>query len=99
VRAKESQSRLAFDRQLQAYCHKKNRYGRAICKVMRGGIDVNLEQLRAGMAWHYREYAREQSVEDRLTYAAAETEAREARRGLWKDSAPVPPWEWRKGQR
>jgi endonuclease YncB( thermonuclease family) len=32
---------------------------------------------------------------DRQAYAAAETEARAARRGLWRDGEPVPPWEWR----
>jgi len=25
-----------------------------------------------------------------------ETEAREGQKGLWADSQPVPPWEWRK---
>ena len=24
-----------------------------------------------------------------------ETEAREAKKGLWADPKPVPPWEWR----
>jgi endonuclease YncB( thermonuclease family) len=47
VRAKESQSRLAFDRQLQAYCHKKNRYGRAICKVMRSWGSVSTPPRRS----------------------------------------------------
>jgi micrococcal nuclease len=28
-----------------------------------------------------------------------ETEAREARKGLWVDPQPVPPWEWRKRNR
>ena len=26
-------------------------------------------------------------------------EARTAKRGLWTDANPIPPWEWRKGQR
>ena len=42
---------------------------------------------------------REQSEEDRAAYAAAEIEAREAGRGLWRDRMPVPPWEWREGRR
>ena len=60
-RSKESLSRLVFDKSVEAHCHKKDRYGREVCKVMRGATDVNLEQLRAGMAWWYREYAKEQS--------------------------------------
>ena len=61
-RPKESLSRRpVFDHQVEAHCHKKDRYGREVCKVMRGSTDVNMEQLRARMAWWYREYGREQS--------------------------------------
>lgn len=63
---------------------------------MRGGTDVKLEQIRAGMAWWYREYAKERNVEDRASYAATEDDARARRVGLWKDVKPVPPWDWRK---
>jgi endonuclease YncB( thermonuclease family) len=95
-RSKENLSRLTFDREVEAYCHKRDRYGREVCKVMRGSVDVNLEQLRAGMAWWYREYAKEQSAEDRASYAAAEDDARVARKGLWQGAKPVAPWEWRR---
>ena len=56
--SKENLSRLVFDSQVEAHCHKKDRYGREVCKVLRGATDVNLEQIRAGMAWWYREYAK-----------------------------------------
>jgi micrococcal nuclease len=32
-------------------------------------------------------------------FTAAETDAREHRRGLWADPNPVPPWEWTRGKR
>ena len=51
------------------------------------------------MAWHYKCYQDEQSPEDRRLYARAEQEAREAKRGLWVDPAPVPPWDFRRGRR
>jgi len=38
---------------------------------------MNLEQLRAGLAWHYKKYQKEQSLEDRELLSNAETEARE----------------------
>jgi endonuclease YncB( thermonuclease family) len=63
---------------------------------MRGGTDVNLEQIKAGLAWWYREYAKEQSAEDRASYAREEEGAKAARSGLWRDAKPVPPWEWRR---
>ena len=46
--------------------------------------------MRAGLAWWYRKYA----PEDRQL-AGLEAEARKAKRGLWADSSPVPPWQWR----
>jgi endonuclease YncB( thermonuclease family) len=52
-------------------------------------------QLRAGMAWWYREYAKKQNAEERATCSAAEDDARSARRGFWKDAKPVVPLEWR----
>jgi hypothetical protein len=48
-RAKESLSRLVFDRQIEAHCHKRDRYGREVCKVMHAAADVNLEQIRDGL--------------------------------------------------
>jgi endonuclease YncB( thermonuclease family) len=42
---------------------------------------------------------RRQSAEDRGCYKSEEEEARLRKRGLWVDEAPVPPWEWRRGDR
>ena len=47
------------------------------------------------MAWHYKQYARDQASDERGAYAEAEVAARDARAGLWHDVAPVAPWEWR----
>jgi endonuclease YncB( thermonuclease family) len=55
-----------------------------------------LEQIRLGMAWHYKEYQHEQPTQERLVYAQEEENARASRVGLWKDAKPVAPWEWRK---
>lgn len=73
---------------------KRDRYQRIVGKVWRGSIDAGLEQIRAGMAWHYKKYEREQSPEDRAAYAAAEAVARSQRLGLWVEKATAP-WEWR----
>jgi len=55
--------------------------------------------VKAGMAWHYKEYAREQSPEDRELYARAEEEARAQHRGLWLDPNPVEPGQFRREQK
>jgi hypothetical protein len=61
-----------------------------------GGIGV-LEGSghRAGLAWHYKRYANEQTSDKRERYAETEQKARAHRIGLWQDKEPVPPWEWR----
>jgi endonuclease YncB( thermonuclease family) len=94
--SKENLSRLIFDRRVEARCHKRDRYGREVCAVYVGMSDVGLEQIRAGMAWWYREYAYEQPAQERLAYRDEEENAKAARRGLWKDAERVPPWEYRR---
>ena len=74
---------------------KRDRFGRQIGKVLVNGRDVNLVQVERGMAWFYRQYQREQSPNDRRLYEAAEDAARTDKRGLWPDTDPVPPWEFR----
>lgn len=68
-----------------------DRYGRAVGKVMLGGRYINREMAAEGMAWYYRDFAAGE-----YDLAEAEREARRERRGLWRGSAPQPPWEWRR---
>ncbi len=75
---------------------KRDRYQRIIGKIQLNGKDVNLEQINSGMAWHYKKYQGEQSPSDRMKYSTAESEARNAKRGLWHDPEPIPPWDYRK---
>ena len=68
-------------------------------KVLLNGRDINITQIEAGFAWHYKKYAAEQSAEDRDRYARTEEHAHTARLGLWRDALPVPPWEYRKSNK
>ena len=74
---------------------KVDKYGRKLGKVLLAGQDANLVQIKRGLAWHYKQYQREQSPTDQQSYAAAEIEARAAKLGLWQDADPMPPWEFR----
>lgn len=94
-RSKESLSDLVFDKTVNVETDKRDRYRREIGKVLVNGRDVNLVQVERGMAWFYRQYQREQSPNDRRLYEAAEDAAKAGRRGLWRDTDPVPPWEFR----
>lgn len=97
--SKRNLSDLVFDREITVEYEKTDRYGRTLGKVVAFGRDVNLEQVKAGLAWHYKHYQEEQTPEDRRLYADAEAEARRARRGLWADQNPIPPWDFRRGKR
>jgi endonuclease YncB( thermonuclease family) len=78
---------------------KYDRYQRVLGKVIVNGEDVNLEQVAAGMAWHYKLYQSEQSASDRIKYSDAELEARRHKVGLWRDPSPIPPWDYRQAER
>jgi len=98
-RSKENLSHLVFGKHVTVETGKIDRYGRTVGKVLIGGVDANLEQVRAGFAWHYKKYEGEQTSEDRRAYAGAETAARVARVGLWLDSTQLAPWDWRSCRR
>jgi endonuclease YncB( thermonuclease family) len=98
-RAKEHLSDTVFGKQVVVEGGKIDKYGRRVAKIMVNGANANLAQVRAGLAWHYKEYEREQSMTDRKLYADAEIAARSDRLGLWRDNAPTPPWQWRHGNK
>lgn len=87
---------LVFGRDVTVEYHKIDRYGRQLGKLLVADLDANLAQVRAGLAWHYKRYEGEQPHKDRVEYSEAETEARTARRGLWRDFAPIAPWDFRR---
>lgn len=95
-RAKQSLSELVFNKQVTVEYSKKDKYGRTVGKIVVDGIDANLELVKTGLAWHYKKYQNEQSINDRSIYAQAEEQARAEKRGLWFDNVPIAPWEWRK---
>jgi endonuclease YncB( thermonuclease family) len=98
-RSKQSLAKLAFGKTVTVEYYKVDRYGRLLGKVLVNGKDVNLEQVRLGMGWHYKQYEMEQSAEDRVAYAIAEVRARRERLGLWPDTNAIAPWDWRAARR
>jgi len=98
-KSKQSLSQLVYNKQVTVEYQKKDKYGRTLGKVLHNGTDVCLEQIKLGMAWHYKQYKSDQPKEDRETYAQVEQTARVQAVGLWKDKMPNPPWEYRKQQK
>ncbi len=98
-RSRRHLSELLAQQDLLIIPIKTDVYGRVVAVVWAAEQDIGLAQLRAGMAWHFVRYARDQSVEQRQAYASAEAGAREARVGLWRDREPLEPWRFREKQR
>jgi endonuclease YncB( thermonuclease family) len=98
-RSRQSLRALAHDHAAVAHCPKTDKYGRRVCQVVIDGQDVGLEQIRRGMAWHFKRYENEQAPDDRHAYAEAEAAARAEQRGLWRDAEPQPPWDFREQKR
>jgi endonuclease YncB( thermonuclease family) len=97
-KSKQSLSNLVHSKIVTVEFEKKDKYGRTVGKVLLNGTDVCLEQIKLGMAWHYKKYESEQPKEDREIYARTEQAAKAQSVGLWKDKSPTPPWEFRRQQ-
>lgn len=67
-----------------------DQYGRVVGLVSVDGRSVNEEQVKRGMAWEYSHFHSNRS------YIALQSEAQQARRGLWGQGSPLAPWQWRK---
>ena len=80
---------LTKGKSAEVFVDDRDRYGRTVARLEIDGRDINRQMVADGLAWHYTRYS------DDARLAAAEREARAARRGLWRDAAPVAPWEWR----
>ncbi|HEY0839898.1 MAG TPA: thermonuclease family protein, partial [Vulgatibacter sp.] len=82
TRSTEHLSGLVFQKEVEVEWTKRDRWGRILGKVLVAEpgcegqacpkIDANLAQISAGMAWWYRQYARDQPSTDRLAYEQAE---------------------------
>ena len=105
-----SLSALVAGKQVRVEYDKHDRYGRIVgvvwardtqCDAEPCSMTLNagLYQVTVGMAWWYRQYAKEQTPEQRGQYEFAEFEAKAKRAGLWQEPEPVAPWDWRRQKR
>lgn len=71
----------------------RDQFGRITARLIVEGQDINLQQIKDGYAWYYRQ---DGGLPDELksAYAKAESDARNDTRGLWESRA-IPPWEFR----
>jgi micrococcal nuclease len=70
-----------------------DRYKRMVGIVSLGNRNINIDMVKEGWAWAYKEYLDRPYASE---YLDAENEARAKRLGLWQQRNPTPPWEFRK---
>ena len=99
-RARQALSEQLFRQQVRVEVIEQDRYGRNVGRVWRQDADINLAMVRQGYAWHYRQYAQKtQSSDDFSRYQQAQQQAEAQRLGLWQQSTPQAPWDWRQRRR
>lgn len=92
ARAKQLAGDLAFGKVVSVEVTGQDRYGRTIGRViLPDGSNLEHALVGSGLAWWYRKYA-----PDDTRLGELETAARTAKKGLWADANPIPPWEWRR---
>lgn len=93
-KAMHAASALVFGKEVTVQTYGHDKYQRTIGEVwLPDGTNVNQELVKEGWCWWYRKYAPGNTVLDGL-----EKEAREAKKGLWVDPSPIPPWVYRKAR-
>jgi endonuclease YncB( thermonuclease family) len=97
--SKTNLSSHVFGKTVTVEWDKKDKYGRVIGRVLVEGVDVCLEQIKSGLAWHYKQYAKEQGESLSSAYSAAEQQARIQMIGIWSESKQTPPWEYRHSEK
>jgi endonuclease YncB( thermonuclease family) len=88
-RAKQATVDLCFGKEVTVQKTGEDRYGRTLAYVYVGDLCINKQLLNLGMAWHYKQYNKDEEL------AILETKAREKRIGIWSHPNSVAPWVWR----
>ena len=96
AKSKQALYEMVHGKTVQVSFEKSDKYGRILGKVLLDGQDICHQQIKAGLAWHYKKYQNQQPLVDRDAYSASETAAKNEKLGLWSDPRPLAPWDFRK---
>jgi len=97
--SKQALSNYIYQKKVIVKYQKKDRYQRILGKVILDKRDICLAMISDGMAWHYKDYEKEQTKTDRDLYSQAEQKARKEKIGLWKDANAIKPSDFRRARR
>ena len=94
-KAKKALFDLIFNKEVEVEVVTIDRYGRTVGTIFLGNQNINREMVKAGHAWVYVKYAKDE------TLFTLEKNAKENQLGLWAlpEVERIPPWQWRKNKR
>jgi len=87
--AKQATVTLCFKKRVRVEKVGLDGYGRTLAFVYADTVCVNKELIRRGLAWHYAEFNTDSEL------AQLEVDARNRKVGLWQQSNPEAPWDFR----
>jgi len=92
--AKKFTSDLCFSNIIKVDVKDIDRYGRTVGVLwVKDTINVNLELLKAGLAWHYKSFDKSEE------FAEAESQAKEQKKGLLLQPNATQPWDYRRSKK
>ena len=89
--ATEGLQALVLQKSVRITSTGNDKYGRVIGRIYLNDRWINLEMVKKGLAWHYKQYSNDEDL------AKAEVSAQEKKIGIWADPNPIPPWKYRSG--
>jgi hypothetical protein len=95
-KAKEFTSNMVFGKTVSVKVMDTDRYGRTVGIVSIDGKCLNEELVKAGFAWFYGQYCKASFCSQWNQY---QEDTRSRKIGLWSMSNPIPPWEFRRGEK
>ncbi len=88
-KSKSKLSDLIFKKNVKVVFSEKDQFGRTLGIIYLDGLNINEEMIRTGFVWVYK-HAKKKNLRD------LQDEAKKNKFGLWSETNPTPPWEYRK---
>lgn len=95
--AKQHLQDLIFDKMVVVESFGLSEDGSIVGKVFLNEMDVAAQMVRDGAAWYDKSNSSRLSESERQRYVDSEQAARNEHRGIWQETNPVPPWDFRQG--
>lgn len=86
-------SDLVYQKNVRLARKGKDRYQRTLAVVYYQKQNINLEMVKQGMAWAYKQYSHDP------IYLQAQENAQAKGIGLWADNNPIEPSQWRRQEK